>query len=177
MDAVSFLIGVAVGGGACSGLGAWLSDIAERKQARKGQASAADHIEKLARLKSQGLLTEEEFQDQKRRCLATVGSPDVRELTPTTALGHVQRLAELRDTDVLTVDEFLGQKSRFIRLGAEGPTAEELAGIEHIEQLFELSEIEVITREDFLSQKREILGGDYAAMAKPSRPWGDFDEP
>jgi len=173
----AFFFGMAAGGVAFSGLVNWLREISERKQARKSRDSVAAYIERLAALKNQGDLSEKEFEEQKRRCLAEVEQKATGDLSWDTPLGHVQRLSGLKDNEVLTEQEFQTLKSRYLHLGAEAPTDGELAGIEHIEKLATLHDNEVITRDEFEAQKREILEAGCAATAKPASPWGDFDEP
>ena len=78
-------------------VGAFDSMFASRRE-RQAKDAAIAQVERLARLKEQGVLTEEEFVRQKREIL--------EDDTPEPIAPQIERLAQLRDAGNLTDEEF-----------------------------------------------------------------------
>lgn len=86
-------------------VGAFDGMFASRRE-RQAKDAAIGQVERLARLKEQGVLTEEEFVRQKREIL--------EDDAPEPIAPQIERLAHLRDTGKLTDEEFLRQKRQLL---------------------------------------------------------------
>jgi hypothetical protein len=86
-------------------VGAFDSMFASRRE-RQAKDVAIGQVERLARLKEQGVLTEEEFVRQKREIL--------EDDAPEPIAPQIERLAQLRDAGNLMDEEFLRQKRQLL---------------------------------------------------------------
>jgi hypothetical protein len=86
-------------------LGTIESMTATRRE-QKAKDVAIAQVERLAQLKEQGVLTEEEFVRQKREIL--------EDDAPEPIAPQIERLAQLRDAGKLSEDEFLRQKRQLL---------------------------------------------------------------
>lgn len=127
---------ILAGGILLSLIGAW-EEIATRRQERLEREAAVTQVERLARLKEQGVLTEDEFALQKQQLLGE----DARELLTS----QLPRLAALREQGLLTEDEF-NHKKRLLLL------EDELA------QLVRLRDGELISDDEFAERRARLLG-------------------
>lgn len=117
-------------------IGAWEA-LTERRQEGLEREAAVTQVERLARLKEQGALSEEEFALQKQQFLGE----DARELLTS----QLPRLAALRQQGLLTEDEFHRKKGLLL-------LEDELA------QLARLRDGELLSDDEYTERRARLLG-------------------
>lgn len=113
-------------------------NIAKRRQERRERDAAFAQLERLHQLRTQGILTDEEFIRQKQQVLR-----EEEEEVPT--LDQIARLGRLKEQGHLTEDEFLAQKREVLR-------------DQSLQRLMRLRDDEALSEEEFLSERRKVLG-------------------
>lgn len=121
-----------------SAVGAWEA-IAKRRQERVERDKAFADLERLNQLRSQGILTDEEFSRQKQRVLREDEDEDVP------PLDQIARLARLKEQGHLSEEEFATQKRELLRA-------------QSLQRLVQLRDDELLNEEEYHSERRKILG-------------------
>lgn len=115
-------------------VGAW-EELASKRQEQLQKEADLARIERLARLKEQGVLSEEEFAAQKQKILAEEADAGI---------AKIRSLTKLRENEILTEVEFVRQKR-------------EILAEESLTRLVRLKEEGSLTEEEFDSQKKRVL--------------------
>lgn len=126
-----------------------LETFAEVRNQRRAREDRLVHIERLARLREQRVLTDEEFAAQKQALLA----PD----DPPAMHVRLERLARLRESGALTEKEFDRQK-------------QEILLAESLERLDALWEQGSLAEDEYERQKRRLLADHLPPGAGPPPP-------
>ncbi len=106
-------------------------------------------LRRLAGLREDGILTEEEFAEQKARLLA---APTAKATPPPVDVDQLRLVAALRDEDILTEAEFAVQKAKLL-VPVDGPALD----VDSLRRLGALRSEGILTDDEFAAQKRRFL--------------------
>jgi len=107
------------------------------------------YLRRLAGLRDDGILTDEEFAEQKTRLLA---GPGTRGSAPSVDVDRLRTVAALRDEEILTDAEFESQKAMLLGAG-DGPVLD----VDSLRRLGALRSDGILTDEEFAAQKKRLL--------------------
>ena len=107
------------------------------------------YLRRLAGLRDDGILTEEEFTEQKTRLLA---GPGTRGSAPSVDVDRLRTVAALRDEEILTEAEFESQKAMLLGAGDEP-----VLDVDGLRRLGALRSDGILTDEEFAAQKKRLL--------------------
>ncbi len=144
----------------------------EKQNSSESSDSAKENLAKLDELLIAGILTEEEYAEQKNKIAPSTVQPAIQNSpqrskvdtkVENNKIAILHNLKLLLDSEVLTPEEFRKQKQSTLSV-ASIPWGKNMTPIEILVEMKHLLDANVLTQEDFIFHKKIILSNEHAKV-------------